>query len=222
MKKLILFILLFIFFASSVKVFAVENSKVYFSGPNFSIAPESEFLISVLLDAKDPINAFDLEIIYPPDKLKFLGFDNTNSIVDIWQAPPSVLPNGNLKLSGGIIKAFSGNVGLIIKLSFQALNPSESSISFVKSNLYIADGKGTEVKTNPETFSVSVKENGKIIFSPTVPFQNTPTDILIKQELKTFKSDMLWKRIFTPLFIFTGILFVICALAVYNKLKRKL
>src|SRR3989338_1959836 len=111
---------------------------------------------------------------------------------------------------------------LFFKFSFKVLNRGECLISFVKSNLYIADGKGTEVKTNPETFSVSVKENGKIIFSPTVPFQNTPTDILIKQELKTFKSDMLWKRIFTPLFIFTGILFVICALAVYNKLKRKL
>src|SRR3989344_570212 len=99
MKKLIFFILLFIFFASSAKVFAVENSKIYFSGPNFSIAPESEFLVNILLDTQNPINAFDLAIAYPPDKLEFLGFDNTNSIVNIWQASPSVLPNGNLGLS---------------------------------------------------------------------------------------------------------------------------
>ena len=226
MKKLILFILLFTFFSTSQNAFTMENSKVYFSGPNFSIAPESEFLISILLDAKDPINAFDLEIAYPPDKLKFLSFDNMNSIVDIWQAPPSVLPNGNLKLSGGIIKAFNGNTGLIIKLSFQALNPSESQLSFVKSNLYIADGKGTEVKTNPETFSISVKENGKIISSPAVPFQSTPTDILIEKELKGFKSDMFWKRIFTPTLIFFVILVIILLVifvkAVYNKFKRKL
>lgn len=225
MKKLILFISLFIFFANGATVFAVDN-RVYFQGPTSSIAPQSEFLVSVFLDAKDSVNAFDLEISYPPDKLKFLNFDNTDSIVDIWQASPSVPQNGVIRLSGAILEAFNGSNGLIIKLAFKASSANKAQLSFTKSNLYLADGSGTEIQAKATSFSVSVVENAPVVNSTIVPFESTPLDVAIEQELKTFEAKMLWKEIFTPPLVFPLIFIVLVvvfsAVLVYNKLKRKL
>ncbi len=222
-KKFSILILFFIFFITSEKVFAVDqnNAKVYFQSAVSVVAPKSEFLVSVYFHTLDPVNAFDLEVVYPQDKLQFLNSDNTNSVVDIWQSSPTILPNGNLRLTGGILKAFNGTGGLIIKMSFRAEKTGKIALFLVKNNLYLADGKGTEVKADTEIFSILIEENAKAVFSSTVPFKSTPADILIAQELKTFKSEMFWKKISIPLLILAAFLLVICLLAVYNKLRRK-
>lgn len=224
MKKLIIIILFLTFFTSShVSLGApkVVANQVFIKGPTSALAPGSEFTVSVLVDVENPINAFDLEVTYEKDKLEFLNSDNTDSIVDIWQSPPSILPNGNIGFGGGILKAFHGERGLIIKLSFKALRPGEPKMTFVKNNLYIADGKGTEISASAVNFSLSVKESGKVVSTPTTPFKPTESDIIIKQELETFKSNLFWERISTPLLYFVGIIFVILVFTVYNKFRRK-
>ena len=142
-KKSLAGIILFLsFFAFGSIAFSQNSttSKIYFKGPTGDLAPGSEFTVGVLLDTMDPINAFDLEISYPKDKLEFLSFDNTASIVNIWQPAPVLLPNGNLGLTGGIIKAWSDKAGLLIKISFRALNSGSPKLSFAKNNLYIPGG----------------------------------------------------------------------------------
>ena len=223
MKKFSLFILFSIFLTANNLVWAQSMpARVYFQGPAVDIAPQSEFLVSVFLDATEPVNAFDLEIAYPADKFKFLSFDNTNSVVSLWQSSPVLLPKGNIRLSGGILQSFSGSGGLLVKISFRALNPEDAKLSFVKSNLYLADGKGTEIKATPVSSIFTVAEDGEIISTPTAPFQSTPTDVLIQKELESFKSEMQWANIFAlfPLMIFLVLVFYI--VKVYNNRKRKL
>lgn len=214
-------LVLFFLLAGSTVFGQTTQTKILFKGPTTTIAPQSEFPVSILISSKDPINAFDLEVTYPKDKLEFLDFDNTGSIVNIWQPRPEVLPSGNLRISGGIIKGFTGENGLILKLSFKALNSNTSQISFVKSNIYLADGKATELNLGSAPFSIAVKESGTPIFAPIVPFQSTPSDILIQAELETYKKDVFWQKMFTPMLILGISIFVILIFAVYNKRKRK-
>jgi len=224
MKKLTLLILFLNLFLAGHVAQAQNNSslnRVYLEGPLSPIALESKFSISVLLDGVDPINAFDLEIVYEKDKLKFSNSDNTGSIVDIWQPAPRILPNGNIRLGGGILKAFNGKKGLFVKLSFKAIGLGRPKFFFAKSNLYIADGKGTEVQPLTGDFSVSLKEDGKLISEPTVPFEETEADVLIKKDLESFKSQMFLKKIFILLPYFILLIFGICVWAVYNKHRRK-
>lgn len=199
-----------------------SNAKVYLSGPDFALAPESKFLVNVFLDSREVINAFDLEIIYPKDKLKFLSFDNTQSIVDIWHSTPDVSESGHIKLGGGMLQGWSGTKGLLIKISFKALLPSTPEFSFLKTNLYLADGEGTEVKALGVPNKFTVKEEGKVVSTPAVPFKDTPSDIIIKKELETYKKEVFKRTMTTPIILVVSLIFVICLYAVYNKRKPKL
>lgn len=177
--------LFFLFFVWATAGWAMDNSQIYFEGPSEAITPESDFTVNVLVDAKEPVNALDLEISYPKDKLKFLTFDNTDSIVDIWQAKPALLPDGNIVLTGGIFKSFAGEKGLIIKLSFRALNTGQSKLFFAKSSLYIADGKGTKLSMSSLTSTISITENETSASLPKKNkekmLDNSPPEILLEQ-----------------------------------------
>lgn len=223
-KKILLIILFFSFFANSSLVLGQNFSdpKVYFKSPASTLAPGSEFIVDVLLDTGEPFNAFDLEVSYPKDKLEFLNFDNSESIVNIWQPKPAILPNGNLGIAGGIIKAWNGKGGLLIKLSFKVLSQGEAKISFAKNNLYKADGKGSEVKALTSSLSLSFKEGAKVVSVPSTPFEPTKEDVAIQKELENFKKDVFWDKMLTPVLLFASVLFVILSFAVYNKRKRKL
>jgi hypothetical protein len=200
--------------------------KVYFDGPSGPIAPGSEVSVSVLVDAGSPLNIFNLAVTFPTDKLKFLGSDNTSSIVDIWKTKPSEGDIGVVEFSGGISSSFIGNNGLIVKLSFQVQNtatPAEvSKLSFGKGEFGIADGQGTRIIAKASDFSILVKENAQVVSEPFIPFQPTQSDILIEEGVKKIEAEQTSANSLTYLLISALIIFVICCVAVYNKTKHKL
>jgi len=168
-----LFILLFFLLAGQTAL-ATDNPSIYFEGPIESSIFLSDFVVNVFIDTDKPINAVDLEIFYPKDKLKFLSFDNTGSIVDIWQTTPKVLSNGNIGLTGGLFRSFVGKGGLIMSLSFRAQSSGQYKLSLAKSNIYMADGKGTKIPVDISAYTISVKENKEIISLPVSSHSQTP------------------------------------------------
>ncbi len=200
----------------------MQNSYVvYLKGPDTTLSPGSKFIVNVFLDANSPVNAFDLEINYSKDTLKSLGFDNTNSIVDIWQASPKILENGNISLIGGILKPETGKGDLIIKLPFEVKDVGVHKISFAKSNIYLADGKGTEIKVPTSSIFISVEKDGEIISVASAPFKSTPSDIVIEQELIVIKKAESGLAPFEIGLFLALIIVVFCIVFVYNKYKRK-
>jgi hypothetical protein len=222
MRKFILFILLFTFIVSSDSISASENSKLYFKSPEVNFAPGSEIVVGVFLDSTAPINAFDLVVNYPEDKLEFLNSDNTGSIVNIWQTKPSLTEDGKVSFSGGILKAFSGTRGFIINLSFRVLEEGKATLIFTKSDLYLANGKGTKIEPLLSDLSLEAKKNSAVVSTPITPFQDTKENIIIEQELENYESNIYFTSITLPLLVLVILIFVILALAVYNKRKRKL
>lgn len=194
-KKLsvIIFFFLFLFLMQGEIASAKEEGKIYFEISNESPTPETDFNASVLLDTQTLINAFDLEISYPKEKLQFLNSDNGRSIANIWQGAPAILKNGSIHLAGGLLKPFKGNKGLIVKLLFKTKKEGEAKLSFGKNDIYIADGKGTKLSLIAFSSDVSVikspiensKNNSSISSISSIPsssdkIDNSPPTILLQ------------------------------------------
>jgi len=153
--KTLLIILITLLFSNT----AFAANRVYFSGPTSTLAPGSDFGVKVMIDAEDMINAIDLEFEYPALGLEFLSFDNTGSIISLWQESPTTSPtNGRVKLSGGILGGFEGDDGLIAKIYFRMLSSGDFKVNFIKKDLYIADGKATPAMVEDSSFKVSARE----------------------------------------------------------------
>jgi hypothetical protein len=156
------------------------SSKVYFKLPSSSITPKSEFIVDVLLDTDTSINAVDLQIFYSSDKLKFLGFNNTGSIVDIWQGGPTLLRSGHIELTGGVLKSFSGIGGKIISMSFRANDIGEVKLFFERNNLYLANGQGTKILADISSLAMTIVENGiKTVLPENKTIDFTPPGIFL-------------------------------------------
>ncbi len=174
LKILIFFVPVFLFLSVS-SVFA-ENNSAYITAPllqNMSIAAGSNFEADVMINEQNSVNAFDFIINYPKDKAQFLSVDKTNSIADIWTNSYSN-SSGQIFLSGGISKSFSGKRGLIAGLRFKAINPGNLSISFSQSNVYAADGLGTKIKIESTPILLSVTAENTI---PNQVFQNENSSV---------------------------------------------
>jgi len=218
MKKLFYLFILLSMLLMSEGVVSAATAQIYLTGPTGALAPGSILTAGVYLDTDTAINALDLEVSFPKARLESLDFDNTNSIVDIWQNSPRILPNGNISLSGGLLRSWSGKKGLIMKLQFKVLGAGSVKLSFEKSNLYLADGQGTLLNIQPSSLTFQIKENAPVVSVPVVPFQSTPSDITIQNELQVYKSNILLKR---TIFWFLGIIIIVFAgIWVYNKRKR--
>ncbi len=201
--------------------------KIYYEGPSGSIAPKSTISVSVYIDAESPVNAFDLSAVFPEDKFEFMGSDNTGSIVNIWQTKPESSSSGVIDLSGGIPASFVGTKGLLIKFLFKAKDISNSeekvNLSFSKSDFFLADGKGTKVLGDSPSYNIAVKKNSEVVAQSFTSFQDTPSDIIIAEELQDIKSEAAAPNtLLMPGIVFFVIIFVICILAVYNRKKHKL
>jgi len=190
MKKT-LFILFFIFLVIGETASAANSGKIYFSGPATVSLTEPDFMISVFLDTEKPVNAVDLTIFYPQDKLKFLSFNNTRSIVNLWQTWPAISSSGDIILAGGILNPFTGKDGLIIKIAFKALSAGELKLSFKKNSVYIADGKGTKLSlpAKPSIFEITatplsaplLNQEGDGSGNYISPTDSSPPEILLER-----------------------------------------
>ena len=120
-----------------------------------------EFEVSILTSQNKAINAFDFEISYPKDKVRFLGFNKANSMVDVWQNLYSN-SSGKIFLSGGFLKPIAGEGKLIARLRFKALDFGDINIFFEKSELYKADGTGTLIRADSLPLSLLATEGGTV------------------------------------------------------------
>lgn len=116
--------------------------------------------ITLFIDSETPVNAFLFEITYDTARAEFLSSNESGSIADIWQTFPPRSEAGVIMLQGGMIKPFIGTKGKIITLTFRALKEETAPIRLQKAILYAADGKGTEVVPETESFERDVGVDG--------------------------------------------------------------
>ncbi|MEK7086677.1 MAG: cohesin domain-containing protein [Patescibacteria group bacterium] len=134
---------------------AEKNPQVYFQTAASSFDVDEKIVIGVFVNSKTPVNAFRIEIGYPPSILDFSGYNAGNSIIEFWHGDPAASEGGVIKLEGGAQNPFSGEAGEIIKLNFKAKRKGLAEMSFRTVNIYYADGLGTLAETEALPLKVS-------------------------------------------------------------------
>ncbi len=124
----------------------------------FSVTPSSgehavgtTFEVSVLLDTKgQTVNAVQMELSYPPDKLQLVSPSAGSSVIQIYTTPPRYdNKTGRVEIIGGIPNGINVSNGLISKLTFRVNSVGPASLRFTgQSQVLLNDGKGTNVLDN--------------------------------------------------------------------------
>lgn len=153
---------------------ADQAARVYFETPVVKVAPSSLVTVSVFVDAPEAINSVDLQIAYPSDMLEFVRSDNAHSVVSFWKSGPALLQIGHIRLTGGMLKPFSGEKGLVATMTFHALVAGTPSLSFERANFYKADGEGTKITPSNTPLSFTII-NGTAKTEVSTPVTQTPT-----------------------------------------------
>lgn len=180
MKRSIRITLFFtIYFLLYLNVFAASPT-LYFEKPTEYPIFGKEFSIKLLIDSNVPLNAYEVLLSYPEKELEFTGFDNSNSIIDVWQTVPAALPErGLVKFVGGGTKPFLGSYGELLTIKFKPLKVGEAKLGFNAVNFYLANGEGTEV--HPEILGTTLTVLGTETVPPSKEIvssaDDTPPDI---------------------------------------------
>ena len=93
------------------------------------------------------INALEVFLSYPPDKLQLVSPTTGSSIIDIWTTQPRYSnTRGTVELRGGIPRGINVSQGLITTLTFRVKSTGSAVVRFTdETKLYLNDGQGTNV-----------------------------------------------------------------------------
>ena len=138
----------------------------------------STFNVSIFLNtAGESINAVDIHLLFPPDKLQVVSPSAGRSIIEIWTAQPSYDNQaGRLHFQGGIPSpGINTESGIISTITFRVKSTGNAVIRFGdESKVFLNDGLGTNVlgRTTPAIYELALPPPaGPIVVSPSHPDQ---------------------------------------------------
>lgn len=145
------------------------------SGGTFTVG--STFNVSILLDTKGAsVNAIDLVVRFPSEKLQIVAPSLGQSIIGTWINQPTYdNRNGSARFQGGIPGGITVSQGVISTITFRVRQIGTAVISFAPdSKVLLNDGKGTDVleKSGSAIYALALPPPaGPIVASPTHPDQ---------------------------------------------------
>lgn len=146
------FIIIGIFLAMSFWFLKAEAAILYFEPEEGEYSKEDVFLVDLIIDTEgEKINAAQIEISFPEDKLEVVEISKGNSIFTLWPQDPSFSnETGKISFIGGLPLGFEGD-GKILTIAFRVIF-SENEKGFAEINfspdsqVLLNDGQGTKVK----------------------------------------------------------------------------
>jgi len=157
-----------IFFGAPVAfVFAEENPDIYFDAPKGAIAPQSEFILRMLLKSEKPVNAASFTLTYSHDIFELLNIHTKSSVIDsvidFWVEGPRESRPGVVSGQGGASVPFAGEDGLLLELDFRARAVGVAQVSLLDTQLYYADGGGTRAPVKKKVLFFDVSPDGEVL-----------------------------------------------------------
>lgn len=104
------------------------------------------FTIKIFIDTEgEEINALDLKMLFPADKVQLVSPNTSVSLIDVWASQPKFNNrSGQITLQGGIPNGARTSSGLITELTFRVRSTGQALIQFSSdSEVYLNDGKAT-------------------------------------------------------------------------------
>lgn len=130
--------------ASLAAVITGSDSFVTIRTDAKSVYKDDTFFIDVLVTAKVPVNAVDLVLEYPKQKIVVDGVDTGGSVITLWTEQPYA-KDGSIYLRGGTFrKGFIGEHP-IARIKAHAIDTGETRILIKDAQLVAGDGKGSAV-----------------------------------------------------------------------------
>lgn len=103
------------------------------------------FYLKVLVSAKTPINAVNLELAFPQDQIKVTGIDTGESVITLWTQEPYVKSN-TVYISGGTFRRGFIGQHQLATINAKAVATGIANIKVTNFQLLAGDGSGTAVK----------------------------------------------------------------------------
>jgi len=159
---------------------ATAGSTIILESDRQTIEAGSAFEVVIYADVAVPVNALDISIEFPEDKLEVLGVDRGQSVLTIWTTDPEITQE-QVTLSGGTFnRGFLGK-HQIATIDFRALETGQYEIEATNITFVAGDGEGTVIpplQTDGMTLSLfnfddTMLENEVILTIETV----TETDV---------------------------------------------
>lgn len=162
--------------AVSVQPAQAATASLFLSPAGGNYQVDQTFDVSIFLNTQgNSVNAIDLSLRFPPDKLELVSSGTGQSIIGLWTSPPKYNnQTGTVDLTGGIPGGVNVNRGLVTNLTFKvkALGPAE--VRFARARILLNDGAGTEAvtQTQKSTYNLVLPApSGPVVTSDTHPDQ---------------------------------------------------
>lgn len=145
-------LIIILFLISNFWAFKARAAILYFEPKAGDYSRGDVFLVNLKIDTdREKINAGQVELLFPNDKLEVIEISQGNSIFTFWPQPPSFSnESGKITFVGGLPLGFEGE-GKILTIAFRVIF-SENEKSFAEINfspesqVLLNDGQGTKAK----------------------------------------------------------------------------
>ncbi len=123
--------------------------------------------VDVRINTKTPINTVGATITFPEDTLEIVGISKATSFLDLWTEETTIRESvGEIHFSGGtLVPGGLSGVGTVVTLTIKAKKAGMVQMAFKDTQIFAADGKGTEVVSNKRIFSFEIPESQKPVAS---------------------------------------------------------
>jgi len=155
-----------------------QASSLFLSPDSGTFLTGSTFNVSVLLDTKGKsVNALQVFLTFPPDKLQVVSPSSGASIIDVWTVPPKFNNiTGTVSLEGGIPRGIVVSKGILTTLTFRVKSVGSALIKFLnESGVFLNDGLATDDLDQSINAIYQLKlppPEGPIVISETHPDQS--------------------------------------------------
>lgn len=121
-----------------------DRSYVRLEVSETTVLTGEAFTIQVYAYATVPVNAVDVEIEYPADKIEILSVDKGQSVLTIWTEEP-VVSQSSITFAGGTFQRGFVGEHIVATIEARAKFTGQTELSVDSVELLAGDGKGTPV-----------------------------------------------------------------------------
>lgn len=115
------------------------------NGGTFTVG--STFDVQLILDTEgESVNALDVDLQFPPDKLQLVSPNTSVSVISLWTSQPQFNnQTGRVRLQGGIPRGINVKSALVATLTFRVKSIGTAIVRFTdQSRVLLNDGLGTD------------------------------------------------------------------------------
>ena len=157
---------------------AAHAASLYFDPGGVTAGTDGIFKVGLLIDAKKPVNAFDIKLRIPVG-LNVVDASDGNSIINLWIERPSFDQSTRILSFSGIVPGgFSGRGGRLAVLSLAADEPGSFNVALDLASVIMLNGAVPTADTIESAALPVIVEAGKQNLGNIIPDYDPPEEFI--------------------------------------------